>query len=64
MDIFEDNNPLKKDDLKKYENLNKIRNYMIGRKGVDYRDKDPDEIVDDYVQHLRYFNANTVSTTG
>ncbi len=64
MDYFEDNNPLKKDDLKKYENLNKIRNYMIGRKGVDYRDKDPDEMVDDYVQHLRYFNANTVSTTG
>jgi len=64
MDYFDDNNPLKKDDLKKYENLNKIRNYMIGRKGVDYRDKDPDEMVDDYVQHLRYFNANTVSTTG
>ena len=55
---------LKKDDLKKGRNLNDIRTYMIGRKGVDYKTMDADQAVDDYVEHLRFFNANTVSTAG
>ena len=55
---------LKKDDLLEYENLNKIRAYMIERKGVDYVEKDGDEVVDDFVQHMRYFNSNLVSTGG
>ena len=64
MDYFDDNNPLKKDDLKKYQYLTPIREYMIERKGVDYRTAADDDVVDDFVQHMRYFNANTVSTAG
>ena len=50
--------------MKKGRNLNDIRNYMIHRKGVDYRMLDADQVVDDFVEHMRYFNANTVSTAG
>ena len=64
-DFYLDKNvTLKKDDLKEGQNLHRIRRYMIGRKGVAYRKKDPEELVDDFVQHMRYFNANSVSTTG
>lgn len=55
---------LKKDDLLKYENINKIRTYMIERQGVDYKDKDAKEVVDDFVKHMRWFNTNLVSTGG
>ena len=56
---------LKKDDLKKnYQYLQPIRDYMIERKGVDYKDMEADEVVEDFVEHMRYFNANTVSTAG
>ena len=37
---------------------------MIERKGVDYKDLSADEVVEDFVDHMRYFNANTVSTAG
>ena len=64
-DFYIDKNAtLKKDDLLKYEYLTPIRSYMIERKGVDYQDKSAEEVVDDFVQHMRYFNANSVSTTG
>lgn len=56
---------LKKNDLKQnYQYLNPIREYMIERKGVDYKDMDADEVVEDFVDHMRYFNANSVSTAG
>jgi len=55
---------LKKDDLLEYENLNKIRTYMMQRKGVDYKDKDAEEVVDDFIDHMRWFNSNLVSTGG
>ena len=55
---------LKKDDLKNYQYLNPIREYMMDRKGVDYKDKADDEVVEDFVEHMRWFNANTVSTAG
>lgn len=55
---------LKKKDLLEYENLNKIRTYMIERKGVDYKDKDGAEVVEDFVDHMRYFNTNLISTGG
>ena len=64
MDYFDDKNPLKKDDLKQYQYLTPIREYMIERKGVDYRTASDDDVIDDFVQHMRYFNANTVSTAG
>ena len=64
-DFYLDKNvTLDKDDLKEGQNLDKIRRYMIGRKGVAYRNKSADETVEDFVQHMRYFNANSVSTTG
>ena len=56
---------LKKDDLKNTSEYNSaIRTYMIDRKGVDYREVDNDTLVEDFVDHMRYFNANTVSTAG
>ena len=55
---------LKKDDLQRPQFLNRIRDYMIERKGVDYKMIQPEQVVDDFVEHMRYFNANTVSTAG
>ena len=64
-DFYIDKNlTLKKDDLTKYQYVTPIRSYMVERKGADYRDKPDEEVIDDFVQHMRYFNANTVSTTG
>ena len=64
-DFYIDKNvTLKKDDLKVGQNLAKVRRYMAGRKGVGYKNKDVEETVDDFVQHMRYFNSNAVSTTG
>ena len=64
-DFYIDKNlTLKKDDLTKYQYVTPIRSYMMERKGVDYKNKSDEEVVDDFVQHMRYFNANTVSTTG
>jgi len=62
--ILDSNATLKKDDLKKHQFLNPIRDYMVERKGVDYADLSADEVVEDFVDHMRYFNANTVSTAG
>ena len=64
-DFYIDKNlTLNKDDLTKYQYVTPIRSYMMERKGVDYKNKSDEEVVDDFVQHMRYFNANTVTTTG
>jgi len=55
---------LKKRDLLKTQYVNPIRDYMIERKGVDYKDISDEELVEDFVDHMRFFNANTVSTAG
>ena len=47
-----------------YKYSQPIRDYMIERMGQDYRGKTDEEVVDDFVKHMRYFNANTVSTAG
>ena len=62
--VIDTSTTLKKDDLKKNQYINPIRDYMVARKGVDYNDADQDKLVDDFVEHMRYFNANTVSTAG
>ena len=62
--VIDTGSTLKKDDLKKYQYLQPIRDYMIERKGVDYKSIPDDEVVEDFVDHMRYFNANTVSTAG
>ena len=63
-DPFDSEATLKKDDLQRPQFLNKIRDYMIERKGADYKTLEPEQVVDDFVEHMRYFNANTVSTAG
>ena len=55
---------LKKKDLYRYENLNTIRNYMSANKGADYMDMDDETLVENFVDHMRYFNTNTLSTAG
>ena len=56
---------LKKDDLKNNTRyLQSVRDYMVRRKGADYKTLDADTVVEDFVDHMRYFNANTVSTAG
>ena len=47
-----------------YKYSQPIRDYMVERMGQDYRGKTDEEVVDDFVKHMRYFNANTVSTAG
>ena len=56
---------LKLDDFYKRENLNVIREYMSRNKGDDYRTMEDDtKLVNDFVDHMRWFNANTLSTAG
>ena len=62
--VLDPNVTLKKDDLLDYKYLNPIREYMVARKGVDYKSMDDQEVVDDFVTHMRYFNANSVITAG
>ena len=69
-DVDEDNNTslagkLKKSDLKKGKNATAIRQYMIDRKGNDYRfdgNIDDDQLVEDFFGTMRFFNTNVVST--
>ena len=67
-EVFESDMPedqrLKKKDLYQYENINKIRNYMTRNKGVDYKTAKPEDVVEDFVDHMRKFNTNTISTAG
>lgn len=55
---------LKKNDLLSYQYYEPIKQYMIERKGVDYQDKPKEQVVEDFVDHMRFFNANMVSTAG
>ena len=55
---------LKKKDLLKAGNIEKIRSYMIARKGVDAGRIDDDELVEKFVDHMRSFNTNLISTGG
>ena len=67
-EIFESPIPegqkLKKKDLLRYENVNTIRNYMSANKGADYMDMDKDALVEDFVDHMRFFNTNSLGTAG
>ena len=51
-------------DLLEFDNLNAIRDYMVRRRGVQYNDMEPEKVVDDFVENMRYFNTNMVSTAG
>ena len=67
-DIFDSPIPedqkLKKKDLYRYENINTIRDYMTANKGVDYMDMEKETLVEDFVDHMRFFNTNALSTAG
>lgn len=67
-EIFESPIPegqkLKKKDLLRYENVNTIRNYMSANKGADYIDMDKESLVEDFVDHMRFFNTNSLGTAG
>ena len=56
---------LSKNDLKNGEYAEKIRRYMVHMKGVEYKDPreiDNNELVEDFYNHMRWFNSNTFST--
>lgn len=58
---------LSKTDLKTGTNAARIRQYMVDRHGVDYRagaGKSDDEVVEDFVDRMRWFNSNIVSAAG
>ena len=51
-------------DLMSPQRLNTIREYMVAKNGVDYQDADSEKVVDDFVENMRWFNTNTLSTAG
>ena len=62
---FDPEETLSVEDIRKdYKYSQPIRDYMIERMGVDYQTKSDEDVVDDFVKHMRYFNANTVMTAG
>ena len=62
---FDGEEVLTVNDIKKNSQYTRtLRDYMIERVGVDYADKDDDQVVDDFIRRMRFFNANTVSTAG
>ena len=64
-DMFEsdtrEGEKLKKQDLYRRDRLNKIRNYMIGKKGATYRTAEAETVVEDFVDTMRRFNTNIVA---
>lgn len=55
---------LKKKDLYRYENLNKIREYMARSKGKNFDKADDEELVEGFMNHMRNWNTNTIGTAG
>jgi hypothetical protein len=53
---------LMKDDLLREEYLPTLREYMVRVKGEQYTEAQPEEVVDDFVTHMRNFNTNILST--
>ena len=65
--MFDPENTLKKDDLKTGQRAKMIRAHMIDRHGVDYEvaaGKSDDEVVEDFIDNMRWMNTNTVSVAG
>ena len=64
---FDPESPLKKSDLRREDNVAAIRQYMIDSNGVRYNAGGPiddAQVVEDFVDHMRNFNTNVVSTAG
>ena len=50
------------DDLEQPQYLGAIKDYMIDRKGKHFARKTPEEIVDSFMNHMRFFNTNEAFT--
>ena len=37
---------------------------MIAKNGIDYEDIDDETLIDDFVENMRWFNTNSISTAG
>ena len=65
-EMFEDTVPqdhkLKKKDLYRTDRLEIIRKHMIDKKGADYIDAADEKVVEDFVDNMRNFNTNVIST--
>lgn len=44
--------------------MSDIRTYMVRRKGVYYKDVPDEEVYDDFINQMRWFSTNELSTTG
>ena len=65
--VLDTGSTLRKTDLMQGQRASDIRAYMIDRFGVDYEEGQGisnDQMVEDFVDHMRYFNSNIVSTAG
>ncbi|MCP4486524.1 MAG: hypothetical protein GY820_04280, partial [Gammaproteobacteria bacterium] len=64
---FDTGRKYRKDDLKTGKAADDIREYMVRRAGERYRaggNIDNDKLVEDFVDHWRFFNTNIVGTAG
>ena len=64
---FDTGRKYKKDDLKTGKAARDIRDYMVRRAGKKYReggDIDNDRLVEDFVDHWRFFDSNVIGTAG
>ena len=55
---------LNQKDLLQPSRVNTIREYMIAKNGIDYEDIDDETLIDDFVENMRWFNTNSISTAG
>ena len=56
---------MSKNDLKESRYADKIRRYMIHMKGIEYKNPakiNNDQLIEDFYDHMRWFNSNTFST--
>lgn len=63
---FDPSETLKKDDLKTGERVRAIRAHMVDYRGVDYKvgaGKSDDEVVEDFVDNMRWMNSNIGALT-
>lgn len=64
---FDTGQKYKKDDLKTGKAARDIRDYMVRRAGKKYREGggiDNDRLVEDFVDHWRFFDSNVIGTAG
>ena len=63
-ELVDKGNKLKKKDLYEASNLRTIRRYMVSRRGIQYNDKSDEDVVEEFMDHMRSFNTNIINTGG